>query len=126
MRGDQSLLRTALGSPTLVGGRLGVGPGRLMQALPYVDGLVREYLLFRGFARASQALAADAAADRGCGFQADALARLVFGRLIPQRDGAALVELLAFLRARLFRHLDAGLDAAVRRMQARGALRRRL
>jgi len=91
-----------------------------MQALPYVDSLVREYLLFRGFARASQALAADAAADRGCGFQADALARLVFGRLIPQRDGAALV---AFLRARLFRHLDAGLDAAVRKMQASSALR---
>ncbi len=93
-----------------------------MQALPYVDSLIREYLLFRGFARASQAFAADAAADRGCGFQADALASLVFARLIPQRDGAALVELLEFLQARLFRHLDAELDAAVKKMQASSAV----
>ena len=88
-----------------------------MQALPYLDQLVQEYLLFRGFTRALQAFAADSAADCSCGFQADALASLVFQRLIPHHDGTALVELLEFLQARLFRHLDADLDPAVRKLQ---------
>ena len=64
-----------------------------------------------------QAFAADSAADCSCGFQADALASLVFRRLIPHHDGSALVELLEFLQARLFRHLDADLDPAVRKLQ---------
>ena len=88
-----------------------------MQALPYLDQLVQEYLLFRGFTHALQAFAADNAADCSCGFQADALASLVFRRLIPHHDGSALVELLEFLQARLFRHLDADLDPAVRKLQ---------
>lgn len=46
---------------------------KVMQALPYLDSLIKEYLLFRGFTRTLQAFAVDAAADLGCGFQADAL-----------------------------------------------------
>ena len=39
------------------------------QSLAHVDALVREYLLFRGFASAARAAACDAAADPGMGFQ---------------------------------------------------------
>ncbi|KAK9842513.1 hypothetical protein WJX81_003570 [Elliptochloris bilobata] len=88
-----------------------------MHALPYLDSLVKEYLLFRGFTRSLQAFSADTASDQSCGFQADALASLVFKRMIPQHDGNALVELLAFLQARLFRHLDADLDPAIWKLQ---------
>lgn len=40
-----------------------------MDSLPYVDTLIKEYLLFRGFTAALHAFNADLAADRGCGFQ---------------------------------------------------------
>ena len=40
-----------------------------MDTLPYVDTLIKEYLLFRGFTGALHAFNADIAADRGCGFQ---------------------------------------------------------
>lgn len=40
-----------------------------MNALPYVDLLIKEYLLFRGFTRSIQAFNADIGTDRGRGFQ---------------------------------------------------------
>jgi hypothetical protein len=40
-------------------------------ALPYVDSLVKEYLLFRGFTQTLQAFNAELAEDKGFGFQAD-------------------------------------------------------
>ncbi len=55
---------------------------KVMQALPYLDSLIKEYLLFRGFTRTLQAFAVDAAADLGCGFQADPLTRPLFSPYI--------------------------------------------
>ncbi len=40
-----------------------------MNALPYVDQLFKEYLLFRGFTATIQAFNGDLAGDRGQGFQ---------------------------------------------------------
>ena len=39
------------------------------RSLAHIDALVREYLLFRGFANAARAAARDAVADPGLGFQ---------------------------------------------------------
>ena len=41
-----------------------------MNALPYVDQLFKEYLLFRGFTGTIQAFNSDVAGDKGQGFQA--------------------------------------------------------
>jgi hypothetical protein len=40
-----------------------------MDALPYVDSLIREYLLFRGFVSSLEAFSRDLEADPGCGLQ---------------------------------------------------------
>jgi hypothetical protein len=40
-----------------------------MDALPYVDSLIREYLLFRGFVSSLEAFSRDLDADPGCGLQ---------------------------------------------------------
>lgn len=42
-----------------------------LTALPYVDSLIKEYLLFRGFTQTLLAFNAEMAQDKGCGFQAD-------------------------------------------------------
>ncbi len=42
-----------------------------LAALPYVDSLVKEYLLFRGFTQTLQAFNTELSEDKGFGFQAD-------------------------------------------------------
>jgi hypothetical protein len=68
-----------------------------MDALPYVDALIKEYLLFRGFQATLTSFTADLAADPGCGFQAERITDLIFRQLIPGLDCTALVEFLEFL-----------------------------
>lgn len=70
-----------------------------MDALPYVDTLFKEYLLFRGFASTLAAFSADLAADPGGGFQAEALASALFRSLIPALDVQQLVGFLEYLQA---------------------------
>lgn len=41
-----------------------------MASMPYVDDLVREYLLFRGFTATWQSFSAEQASDCSCEFQA--------------------------------------------------------
>jgi hypothetical protein len=60
-----------------------------MEALPYVDTLVKEYLLFRGFTASLQAFNVELAADRGCGFQVPILClgnNLTERSLIEQKE----------------------------------------
>jgi hypothetical protein len=71
-----------------------------VDALPYTDALVKEYLLFRGFTSSLAALSADLAADAGCGLQAERLTALLFRGLIPSLDPHALVDFLELLNMR--------------------------
>lgn len=52
--------------------------GTGVDALPYVDALIKEYLLFRGFTSTLSAFTKDLAADPGCGFQAERITELMF------------------------------------------------
>ena len=88
-----------------------------MEALPYLDSLFREYLLFRGFTRSLQAFSGELATDKGCGFQADALNDLIFGRLIPQLDGQGLIGLLDFLATQVFSRLSGAHEAAAAKLE---------
>lgn len=68
-----------------------------MDALPYVDTLFKEYLLFRGFTATLETFNKDLANDPGCGFQAERITELIFRKLIPKLDFEQLVEFLEFL-----------------------------
>lgn len=68
-----------------------------MDALPYVDTLFKEYLLFRGFTNTVEAFNKDLAKDPGCGFQAERITELIFRKLIPGLDCQQLVDFLEFL-----------------------------
>lgn len=70
-----------------------------MDALPYVDTLFKEYLLFRGFVNTLDSFNRDLAADPGCGFQADRITELMFRKLIPGLDCQQLVDFLEHLNA---------------------------
>ena len=81
----------------------------------YVDGLVQEYLLFRGCTGALGALEAELAGDAGRGaLRADRLAGLVLGDLVGGLHARRLRSLWRFLEARVFAQLDVGLQAAAR------------
>ena len=56
-----------------------------MDSLAYVDTLIKEYLLFRGFTVSLQAFNTELAADRGCGFQVLASAWIVLDSWVSRR-----------------------------------------
>ena len=96
----------------------GEGPGASEAAddVPYVDTLVREYLLYRG---CSGALAAfDAERGEGQAFdRADRVAELIFGRHVPRLDAVGLSRTLGLLRDRYFSRLDASFAPATAELE---------
>lgn len=90
-----------------------------MDALPYIDSLVKEYLLFRGFTHTLRALARDLSSDRGRGFQADQLCELVFRKLLPQHDASELMEVLDFLNKRIYSRLPGSYESVIRKLEVR-------
>ena len=84
--------------------------------MPYVDTLVREYLLYRG---CSGALAAfDAERGEGQAFdRADRVAELIFGRHVPRLDAVGLSRTLGLLRDRYFSRLDASFAPATAELE---------
>ena len=88
--------------------------------VPYVDTLVREYLLYRGFTSALASFdderamrGADAALD-----VPDRVVSLVFHRQIPRLDVHGLVRTLSLLRERFFTRLDASYADAIARLES--------
>ena len=88
-----------------------------MDAIPYVDSLVKEYLLFRGFTGSLRAFNRDLASDRGCGFQPDQLCELVFRKLLPLDQAAELMEVLDFLSTRVYSRLPASYEEVIRKLE---------
>ena len=88
--------------------------------VPYVDTLVREYLLYRGFTSALASFdderamrGADAALD-----VPDRVVSLVFHRQLPRLDVHGLVRTLSLLRERFFTRLDASYADAIARLES--------
>ena len=88
-----------------------------MDAIPYVDSLVKEYLLFRGFTGSLRAFNKDLASDRGCGFQPDQLCELVFRKLVPLDQAHELMEVLDFLSNRVYSRLPASYEEVIRKLE---------
>ena len=96
----------------------GEGPraSNAVDDVPYVDTLVREYLLYRG---CSGALAAfDAERGEGRAFdRADRVAELIFGKHVPRLDAVGLSRTLGLLRDRYFSRLDASFAPATAELE---------
>lgn len=88
-----------------------------MDAIPYVDSLIKEYLLFRGFTGTLRAFNRDLASDRGCGFQADQLCELVFRRLVPLDQASELMQVLDFLNSRVYSRLPGSCEEMIRKLE---------
>lgn len=70
-----------------------------MDALPYVDSLIREYLLFRGFVSSLEAFGRDLEADPGCGLQVG-MPVGVFQLRLPDKATAHVQQLASSLCCR--------------------------
>ena len=85
-----------------------------MEAISYLDSLLKEYLLFRGFVKTLSVLRSELKNDPGLGYQAEQISAHLFGQLIPQHRTEDLLDLLHFLQARVFcklpEHLSASAD----------------
>lgn len=68
-----------------------------MESLPYIDALLKEYLLFRGFTATLSAFTHDLASDPSGGLQAERITDLLFKQLIPGLDCEQLVDFLEYL-----------------------------
>ena len=88
-----------------------------MDAISYLDWLVKEYLLFRGFAIAVTAFNSEAKADPGLGYQAEQLSDQLFRVLIPSLRTEDLVSLLTFLQTHIFSKLDGELCHAASELE---------
>ena len=88
-----------------------------MDAIPYVDSLIKEYLLFRGFTGSLRAFNRDIASDRGQGFQADQLCDMVFGKLLPLNQASELMEVLEFLSNRVYSRLPGSYENVIRKLE---------
>ncbi|MEW5299261.1 MAG: hypothetical protein WDW36_002294 [Sanguina aurantia] len=89
-----------------------------MDALPYVDSLLKEYLLFRGFTTTLGAFSAEISADLGCGFQAERITQYIFRTLVPGLKCKELVDFLDLLASRFFCHLDSRYEPSIRKLEA--------
>ncbi|XP_047967417.1 WD repeat-containing protein 91-like [Salvia hispanica] len=68
-----------------------------MDQVQFADGLVKEFLVYRGFTSTLQAFEKDLATDIvGKGFQVDDIMNLIFGVYVPQYEAAKLIDLLIF------------------------------
>lgn len=83
----------------------------------YVDSLLREYLLYRGFTGALAAFDAERASLPPELDSADAVTDLLFRKHIPSLDVVGLTRTLALLRDRFFSRIDAAFAAAVARLE---------
>lgn len=88
-----------------------------MDAVPYVDSLIKEYLLFRGFTGSLRAFNRDIASDRGRGFQADQLSELLFRKLLPLDQASELMEVLEFLSSRVYSRLPGCYEGVIRKLE---------
>ncbi|KAL6066371.1 WD repeat-containing protein 91 [Balamuthia mandrillaris] len=84
-------------------------------ALPYVDDLVREYLLFRGFAKALHHFESDAKGDKMHSFNVSKLVDTIFG-YIHSFSLEPLLELWGYLHNRFFSRLDVSLLPSVKKL----------
>ncbi|XP_024540106.1 WD repeat-containing protein 91 homolog isoform X1 [Selaginella moellendorffii] len=80
------------------------------------EGLVREFLLFRGFTQTIRAFEADLAADVTQGYQVEKTMQLVFDVYIPRYQIEKLAELMDFLSLSLFAPGDSHCQATARKL----------
>jgi len=83
-----------------------------MEMLPYVDGLIKEYFLFRGFSNAYNAFEAESDSDKAKAFNVEEIAALILDTLVPKFQCKRLISLCEFLKSSIFSKLEPELQDA--------------
>ena len=68
-----------------------------MDALPYLDTLFKELLLFRGFTASLRVFESERRGDKTAGFRVERLVDLIFEEYVPAHDADRLLDLLDFM-----------------------------
>ena len=89
----------------------------MASALDYVDGLVKEYLLFRGFNHAFHAFESDCSSDRGRAFNVDEVLELILDDFVPKYECRRLISLCEFLESNIFCKLEPELQQEFTRLR---------
>ena len=83
-----------------------------MDMLPYVDSLIKEYFLFRGFTASYHAFETDSASDKSKVFNAEDCASLLLDTFLPSYQSKRMVSLCQFLESNVFSKLEPELQRA--------------
>ncbi|XP_058117640.1 WD repeat-containing protein 91 [Anopheles ziemanni] len=87
-----------------------------MAHIQYVDGLIREYILFRGFSNTLKAFDSELKSDKDKSFRVDKVIEQIL-LLIHNHDLQGLRELWAHLNNHLFRNLEHHFATAVNKLE---------
>lgn len=88
-----------------------------MSPIQFLDDLIREYLVFRGFVNTLKLFDADVKAEKDKGLRSDKVVEQILS-LISTHDLQGLRDLWQHLNSRLFRRLDPTQTGAVGRLEA--------
>eukprot|EP00854_Cymbomonas_tetramitiformis_P026219 gene26219-32131_t len=88
-----------------------------MDALPYIDTLFKEYLLFRGFTQTLRTFETELSGDKAVGFQVEKILDLLFHVHTPSYDAEKLLHLLDFLSQRFFSRLDSTFHDSTKKLE---------
>ncbi|UPR02673.1 WD40 repeat domain-containing protein [Chloropicon primus] len=89
-----------------------------MDMLPYVDSLIKEYFLFRGFTSSYHAFELDSSSDKSKVFNVEECASLLLDTFLPNFQSKRMVSLCQFLESNIFSKLEPELQQAFKRLTA--------
>lgn len=89
-----------------------------MDAMQYAEGVVKEFLLFRGFTHTLQSFESELHADVGNGFQVDRILDLIFMVYVPRFEADKLLNLMGFLDKLFFASADVWYQTTVKKLEA--------
>ena len=92
--------------------------GAKMDMLPYVDSLIKEYFLFRGFNQTFYAFETECESDKSKVFNVEESVQLLLDTFLPNYQSKRLVSLCQFLESNIFSKLEPDLQKSFKRITA--------
>ena len=92
--------------------------GANMDMLPYVDSLIKEYFLFRGFNQTFYAFETECESDKFKVFNVEESVQLLLDTFLPNYQSKRLVSLCQFLESNIFSKLEPDLQKSFKRITA--------
>ena len=87
-----------------------------MDMLPYVDSLIKEYFLFRGFNQSFYAFETECESDKSKVFNVEEAVELLLDNFLPNYQSHRMVSFCQFLESNIFSKLETELQEAFKRI----------